>query len=163
LTPFGGLLFLLNVEDLLRIPERVIASSEVASRSFAWFQHRLALTLLPLQPDDPAVLAFCGLGPDAEDPTREEPSPAPGEQEAVDRFSNEIRNALAEALPEQEREPGRVLEFVCRRQARIVADPGWIEARFNLKDVATEIRRAGLDLDPNYLPWLGVVVRFVYE
>jgi hypothetical protein len=24
-------------------------------------------------------------------------------------------------------------------------------------------RRAGLDLDPGYVPWLGVVVRFVYE
>ena len=26
-----------------------------------------------------------------------------------------------------------------------------------------EVRRAGLDLDLNYLPWLGVVVRFAYE
>ena len=32
-----------------------------------------------------------------------------------------------------------------------------------MDQVATEIRRAGLDLDPGYVPWLGVVVRFIYE
>jgi hypothetical protein len=26
-----------------------------------------------------------------------------------------------------------------------------------------EVRRAGLDLDPGWIPWLGAVVRFVYE
>ena len=25
------------------------------------------------------------------------------------------------------------------------------------------VRRAGLDLDPGYVPWLGCVVRFLYE
>jgi hypothetical protein len=28
--------------------------------------------------------------------------------------------------------------------------------------VSTVVRRAGLDLDPGYRPWLGVVVRFRY-
>ena len=35
-------------------------------------------------------------------------------------------------------------------------------ARLALSDVSTELRRAGLDLDPGYLPFLGTVVRFVY-
>jgi hypothetical protein len=56
-----------------------------------------------------------------------------------------------------------VLQFVCQRRAAIVADPGWIEVRLSLDEVSTEIRRVGLDLDPDYVPWLGVVVRFVYE
>jgi len=56
-----------------------------------------------------------------------------------------------------------LIEFVCHRSAEIVADPGWIDVRFSLDEVATEIRRAGLDLDPGYVPWLGVVVRFIYE
>jgi len=25
------------------------------------------------------------------------------------------------------------------------------------------VRRNGLDLDPGWVPWIGVVVRFVYE
>jgi hypothetical protein len=44
-----------------------------------------------------------------------------------------------------------------------VAHPGWLEIHFSLDDVATDLRRAGLDLDPGFLPWLGVVVRFVYD
>jgi hypothetical protein len=44
-----------------------------------------------------------------------------------------------------------------------VTEPGWIELRFSLDEVSTEIRRAGLDLDPGYVPWLGVVMRFIYE
>ncbi|HVI70094.1 MAG TPA: hypothetical protein VM656_01235, partial [Pyrinomonadaceae bacterium] len=59
--------------------------------------------------------------------------------------------------------PASLLEFVCRRRAEIVADPGWIEVRFSLDEVSTEIRRAGLDLDPGYISWLGIVMRFVYE
>jgi hypothetical protein len=29
--------------------------------------------------------------------------------------------------------------------------------------VRSEIRVAGLDLDPGWVPWLGVVIRFAYE
>jgi hypothetical protein len=44
----------------------------------------------------------------------------------------------------------------------VVADPGWIEIRLDLREVATDVRRVGLDLDPGWLPWLGVVMRFAY-
>ena len=49
------------------------------------------------------------------------------------------------------------------RRARITADPGWIDVHFSLRDVSTELRRAALDLDPGFLPWLGVVLRIRYE
>jgi len=32
-----------------------------------------------------------------------------------------------------------------------------------LNDVDTQIRRAGLDLDPGFVPWLGKVVKIRYE
>jgi hypothetical protein len=51
---------------------------------------------------------------------------------------------------------------VTARHAEIVVDPAWIEVRFAVADVSTEVRRAGLDLDPGWLPWLGLVVRFTY-
>jgi hypothetical protein len=34
--------------------------------------------------------------------------------------------------------------------------------RLSLDDVSTDVRRAALDLDPGWIPWLGVVVRFAY-
>jgi hypothetical protein len=32
----------------------------------------------------------------------------------------------------------------------------------DLDDVDFDVRMAGLDLDPGWIPWLGVVVRFIY-
>ena len=45
---------------------------------------------------------------------------------------------------------------------RWLAEMGWIEVHLRLDDVDVDARRAGLDLDPGWVSWLGVVVRFVY-
>ena len=50
------------------------------------------------------------------------------------------------------------LEFVAQR----TLVEGSIEVRFPLSAVDTRVRRAGLDLDPDFVPWLGCVVRFSY-
>jgi len=44
----------------------------------------------------------------------------------------------------------------------VEAAPGWIDVLLDLDELSVEVRRAGLDLDPGYLPWLGCVVRFRY-
>jgi len=92
----------------------------------------------------------------------------PGETETVAINSLAARivehlSVLIDQRVEWRGDRAALIEFVCRRRAEIVADPGWIEVRFSLDEVATEIRRAGLDLDQGYVPWLGVVVRFIYE
>jgi hypothetical protein len=63
----------------------------------------------------------------------------------------------------------------CRRATRmslraIVLRPGQIEAtrthldvRFDLSQLDTRIRRAGIDINPGWVPWLGRVVSFHYE
>jgi hypothetical protein len=51
---------------------------------------------------------------------------------------------------------------VIRRTARLVIDPGWIEAEVPLDSVDVAVRRAGLDLNPGAVPYLGCVVRFRY-
>jgi hypothetical protein len=163
LTSFGGLLYLLHLVDELKIPERAMVLPVISARGLAWFQHHLALTLQPMAADDPASLAFSGLGPASSHPSRLQPPPGPEEQQLIDAFAAEVENALAELFPESMHGTEQLAKFVCRRPAHIVADPGWIEARFSLQDVSVEIRRAGLDIDPDYLPWLGVVVRFAYE
>jgi len=163
LTNFGGLLYLLHIVGALKIPERAMAFEAIATRGLAWFQHRLALALQPMDPDDPAALAFSGLGPTAEHPSRRQPPPSLEEQGFIDAMAAEVQDALGKSFPEPVGTPEKLMQFVCRRQAQVVADPGWLEIRFSLEDVSVEIRRSGLDIDPGYVPWLGVVVKFVYE
>lgn len=156
LTRFGGLLFLLKLIEELGLPEEILTRH--AQRSFRWTLHQLALALVPAESDDPAALAFAGLLPDADPPTRDEEPPTDVEREIIASFVERIRAAIEELLEEK-----RPIAFVCHRAAEIVADPGWIEVRLSLNEVSTAIRRTGLDLDPGHVPWLGVVVRFVYE
>ncbi|MEU9372832.1 hypothetical protein AB0D94_03510 [Streptomyces sp. NPDC048255] len=59
-------------------------------------------------------------------------------------------------------DPVAVVAALARRGGRIVAEPGWIEVRLAVADVDVAVRRAGLDLDPGWVPWLGAVVRYVY-
>ncbi|MDX1997423.1 MAG: hypothetical protein SF066_06860 [Thermoanaerobaculia bacterium] len=152
-SELGGLLFLLPLVEPASLP---------VERPLRWSLQQLALALVPAESGDPAVLAFCGLGPEAVPPDRDEP-PVTEEEAAV--FAELAAGLVATlALRLGEPEPSRaLLERVVRRRARVVADPGWLELHFSLDDVSTELRRVGLDLDPGFLPWLGVVVRFVYE
>jgi hypothetical protein len=161
LTQFGGLLFLLGLFEELKLAPEILAHPALGARPFRWVMRRLALALAPVEENDPAAMAFAGLTPGGELPLDHE---LPGETEtgAIDSMAARIVEHLC-ALIEWRGDQAGLIEFVCHRSAEIVADPGWIEARFSLDEVATEIRRAGLDLDPGYVPWLGVVVRFIYE
>jgi hypothetical protein len=160
-TDYGGLLFLLNVIGDLDLVLRL--SKTLQPRPLAWALHLLALTLTDVPPNDAGALAFAGLAPDAEPPSSPEDPPSDEELEAVHSIAAAILAEVEKRLQHLELPPEHVLRFVCRRAAKIAADPGWIEAHFSLDDVSTELRRVGLDLDPGYLPWLGVVVKFVYE
>lgn len=163
LTRFGGLLFLIAVLDDLELPEQIIKQELLGVRPFAWVIHQLALALAPIEPNDPAALAFAGLSPDAEPPPEGEAPPSESEAQALSALAAQIVARLGSLLEREDQPEGSVLDFVCCRRGEIVADPGWIEVRLSLDDVVTDIRRAGLDLNPGYVPWLGVVVVFVYE
>lgn len=166
-TRWGGLLFLLHLCAQTGVPEEAIEAPVLAARPLRWTMHRLALTLLALDETDPAALAFAGVGPDAEPPTFGEPAAREDEIEAVEGFAARVRAALHQRLrgepPADARAAAALVRAVCRRQATVEADPGWIDVRLALDEVDTAVRRAGLDLDPGWIPFLGVVVRFVYE
>lgn len=157
-THWGGLLFLIPILHDLNIPEAILDHPVLGLRDFQWVLHQLALNILDLAPNDPAALAFVGLAPEAKPPSSEEQPANESEiaalQDMVARIVERLRYLIEVEDP---------IEFVCHRSAEIVADPGWFEIKFSLDDVSTEIRRAGLDLDPGYVSWLGVVVRFSYE
>src|SRR5260370_11844909 len=90
-TRFGGLLYLLHIVDELKIPERALATPEIAARGLEWFLHRLATTLQPMASDDPAALAFCWLGPTSAHPSRQQPQPSPAHQDLLAAFAAAVQ------------------------------------------------------------------------
>jgi hypothetical protein len=155
-TRAGGLLYLLNLVEALELLERL-----PAERPVRWSLHAVALLLAPVERDDPAALAFCGLPPDAEPPDERARPPREDETALLEAAAERLTARAAELL-DPDADPDETLTALVLRPAEIVADPGWIDVRLRLDDVTTELRRSGLDLDPGWLPWLGCVVRFVY-
>jgi hypothetical protein len=165
-TEWGGLLFLIHVVKEIDLPgrHRTGALGEAPARqSLRWVLHQLATTLLALDPADPAALAFAGLGPDEPPPPQDEPPADAADSTPLAAVAEEITAALRVRLQATELTVDELMDTVCRRAARVVCDPGWIEIRLALDEVRTDVRRAGLDLDPGWLPFLGVVLRFTYE
>ncbi|MEV1319949.1 hypothetical protein AB0J14_28160 [Micromonospora arborensis] len=165
-TGWGGLLFLLPLVAEVGLPDRVATDPDRYGPALRPFLHALAHRIVaravpdarPAAPDDPAVLAFCGLPPN-----RQPPRPVPVVDDLVDEEAARLVAALRRRLGVDDSVAGRALLLAtCRRRAEVEADPGWIDVRLDLDEVNIEVRRAGLDLDPGHLPWLGCVVRFRY-
>jgi hypothetical protein len=156
------LLFFIGVMDELALPDEMVNSPLYPNRTLTWILHRTALALILMPADDPAALAFAGLGPAATSPSSDDAAPSEDELSTIDSWARRMVDATRKKL-NWETNDEILIDRVCRRRARVVADPGWIEIHLSLDDVSTEIRRATLDLNPNYVPWLGVVVRFIYE
>ncbi|HKP81941.1 MAG TPA: hypothetical protein VJT69_07980, partial [Pyrinomonadaceae bacterium] len=163
LTRWGGLFFLCGVLEDLNIPDIILDHPLLSRRPFSWVLHQLALNLVAIAPDDPAALVFAGRPVKAKPPSSEEEPASLQEAEALREIVTAIDERLSSILDFQDEPPANVIDFVCHRRAEIVADPGWIELRFSLDDVSTELRRAGLDLDPGYVSYLGFVLKFAYE
>jgi hypothetical protein len=51
---------------------------------------------------------------------------------------------------------------IVRREGRITATRTHIDIRFRLEQADIRVRKAGLDIDPGWLPWFAKVVRFHY-
>jgi len=49
---------------------------------------------------------------------------------------------------------------IWRIPARLIATASHLDIHFHLNDANLAVRRAGLDLNPGWLPWLGRVVNF---
>jgi len=165
-TRRGGLLFLLHVVDEMEVPREVVESPVFSGRTLRWVLHRLALSLLALDVRDPAALAFAGLAPDADPPSRGEEPASDAEIAGVEGIARRVEARLFERLrgapAPDARAAAALLRETTLREATIEADPGWIDVRLSLDEVSVEVRRAGLDLDPGWVPWLGAAVRFVY-
>jgi hypothetical protein len=157
----GGLMYLLNVIGRSYGLSRNGEDPRVAHRGLRWVLHQVGMALTGADAADAAVLAFAGLPPNAPPPSAQETPATPSDREATAETGAAITRAVRGLLGRDEPD-GVLIASVCRRAAEIVAEPGLIEVRFPLDEVAIDLRRAGLDRDPGWVPWLGVVVRFTY-
>jgi hypothetical protein len=162
-TDWGGLLFMLNTAADAGFPER-LGDPRLAARPLPWTLQQLARRLVPASRDDPAVLAFAGL---RDRPSSPDDPVSPDELAAVEDVALMWAAATARRLAAVERcalpgDPYSAVTAVALRPAVITGDPGWLEIRLFLKDIDLEVRKAGLDVDPGWVDWLGTVVRFRY-
>ena len=153
-TACGGLLYLFHLVAAEGLPQLL----REEPRGLRWWLHGLGRVLADSSERDPAVLAFAGLAPDAEPPSSRVPAATEDEGERLRALAAGVVARLARAV---EADPISLADLVSR-PAEVRSDPGWIEVRFPLSAIDTRVRRAGLDRDPDFIPWLGCVVRFAY-
>ncbi|MER5731882.1 hypothetical protein ABT084_26690, partial [Streptomyces sp. NPDC002138] len=164
-TGWTALLFLFATAAEAGLPDRVLDEPDLAARPLSWVLYRVGRLLLPgLAADDAALLALAGLGP-ARAATVVAAAPAtPAEDARVEELAADWARVTAVRLYGEHpgTDPREAVAAMARREGRIVAEPGWIEATLSAADTDLTVRRAGLDLDPGWLGWLGAVVRYRY-
>ncbi|WP_344065632.1 hypothetical protein [Microbacterium pumilum] len=158
-TAWGGLLFLLNTATAAGLPE-ALQAPPFRARTAGWVLHGIGLRLLPIEADDPVLLALAGVSEvpvgDADESERRALA------ECAGRWAAQTADLLR-ACGAQFGEDAELVRRIARREAIIERESGWIEMTLRLSDVDLDVRRAGLDLDPGWVAWLGNVVRFRYE
>lgn len=140
-TAAGGLLFVLAVLERLGLPEWLDARPQHAATLPA---HVLGLLLrrLPLAEDDPAW--------------RLGTPPPPGEPTAA------AAAWLAACRRHLRLQAGIGPASLCLRPAQLDLTPTHADVWLGMEQIDLRVRRAGLDLDPGWVPWFGRVVRFHY-
>jgi hypothetical protein len=161
-TEHGGLLYLINLAGRIGLAERILSDHRLSERGLRWALNQIGAALAGVEPGNPATLGFAGMLPDVQPPGSSAAPPNDAELSAISEYRGTLAKELRKVLDGGAETETSVIDFVLRRRARIEADPGWIEVYFSFNDVSTEIRRAGLDLDPDWVPWLGIVMRFIY-
>jgi hypothetical protein len=165
-TRFAGLFYLIRVLHFLSFPEFLSAYPALLRTNFAaqlllHIGHRVSL-----QPDDPIALA---LSPESRDQIEPVSCAYP---DAVTHLLSAPAPRCSLDSPSQtwlaatrrwcRRNPGLGLATLIRRSGRAVVSPTHLDVCFHLANADPRIRRAGLDIDPGWVPWLGRIVKFHY-
>ena len=90
---------------------------------------------------------------------RDTPAPL---AESLAAWAGEVLTALQQRMDPDAGNAHALLQSVIRRRGLIRAEPGWVEIELAADSVDLAVRRAGLDLDPGWVPWLGMVMRYAY-
>ncbi|WP_327397364.1 hypothetical protein [Streptomyces phaeochromogenes] len=161
-TQWAGLLFLLSLAPAVGLPHTVLADADLARRPLPWVLQTVAVTLLPLPDDDPAVAAFSGLDPAKSSLWRSTAPATADELRAIRRIGERWSQAVARALGRSAGEGTATVRALAARRGTVFFSPGWIDLVLALDEVDVDVRVAGLDLDPGWVPWLGCVLRYCY-
>jgi hypothetical protein len=151
-TAAGGLLFLLPVLERLGFPawcKSATTRPEILARRI----FHLLLSRLEIPEDDPAW-AFAM----APDPVDGDPVDAAVRRKMLPQhlWLTRCRQLL------RRRVHIGLASLVCR-PARLVTTRTHVDVFLGLDAADVHVRRAGLDIDPGWVPWLGQVVAFHYE
>ncbi|APV49327.1 hypothetical protein BWI17_06310 [Betaproteobacteria bacterium GR16-43] len=158
-TEWAGLLFLLNLVEASGLVASAAALDARESLPVQGLQralHRLAVAHFGVPREDPAVRAFCG-GEDVPD------APDPVVEALALSGARAMSALLRERLPAAPEDDPGLVERICRRRGTLTFAPGWIALHLAADNAEADLRRAALDLDPGWIPWLGCVMRFHYE
>ena len=159
-TAAAGLLFLLGVAAEVGIPTRVEDHPDLGRRPLAFNLFDLGRRFAPwADPLDAAMFGFAGLVPADERPGR---PPSDAQMDALDHIAVDWARVTVGRLRPTAAGASAVLRWLVERPGEVYVGPGWIEVVLPIDAVDTDVRRAGLDLDPGFVRMLGSVVRFRY-
>jgi hypothetical protein len=144
-TAFGGFFFLLRVLDYLGLEEAHASSPWLLECDFARQTLRALARRSGVPDDDSAVLAL---------QLHELPAAPPDVEPLVSAWS-----AAARRWCRASRMPWRRL---VRRDGWVLTTPTHVDVVFDLRATDLRVRRLGLDTDPGWVAWLGVVVAYHY-
>ncbi|GAC13038.1 hypothetical protein [Aliiglaciecola lipolytica] len=163
LSEFAGLLYIIN---LLKRPvwqAQLVALLEHGD-SPSVLLRALAKRLLRSVSDDPVIDVFSGEITQIQKDNKVSDPLNQKQIDALDDFVQQLKQEIIHMLGDRTpRNEQQILDWLCRRKARIDYQPGWVNVTFELDSIDTQVRAAGLDLNPDYVPWLGYVVKFYYE
>jgi len=159
-TSWAGLPFFLATAEQAGLPAELLDDEVLAGQPLSWLVYQLGRLLVPaIDPLDPALFALAGQLPAPVPPAE----PSPTESGRLVEHAARWAELTAARLDRSDELAQAVAEDLAARPGRVVGQLGWIEIHLSLNDVRLDVRRAGLDLDPGWLRWLGAVVSFVYE
>lgn len=147
-TDFGGFFFLINALNHEQAQAILAKGQEAYSAWLCLFDlaRRLSVDL-----DEP-LLAFIA------------------EQSGYDRVDDLLElpplaviDELEALLKQHYQEQNLWHQALIRVRAKVLVSSSHIDCYYSLNDVRLDIRLAGLDFNPHWVPWLGRVVTFHYE
>jgi hypothetical protein len=168
----SGFFFLLRVLDELDIEEFLRVYPLLAEVNFPWLVLRALAEYLCFEEDDPHVSMAPSSCADVLQNKIAFDMPEAwsrlfGLRPATESFEITLRSLLRIWVIAARRWLwlyGRLrLNEVTNRRGQVFYSRPQVDVKLRLQDVDLRIRRLGLDLDPGWVPWLGLIVRFHYE
>jgi hypothetical protein len=165
-TEWGGLLYLINVAIALELYGDFTAPARKGLPLALWdflalLGERMIGKAFPLDPLSGLLARLAGRA-EADSPGAQFVPPRRETLEQwLDRISEEMEDRVRQSIESGEKIDVR--EFILKQDAKIEAGPTRLDAHFSLADHPIELRLAGLDRDPGWVPAGGRRIHFHYE